>query len=174
MEKFLIAQLGRTVGLWGDLKLHLHTDFLEQFKIGSKLNSSNGILEIIKLNQKRDTVRFRGYETIDSAKKLTNTKIYASKDETLKNCNLKKDEFFWFDIIDCQIEENNTILGKVKEVQRFPQSDYLFINTSKELIEKGSPNSFLIPYIKERYILKVDIENKKIFTQDTKDILEES
>lgn len=174
MEKFLIAQLGRTVGLWGDLKLHLHTDFLEQFKIGSKLNSSNGILEIIKLNQKRDTVRFRGYETIDSAKKLTNTKIYASKDETLKNCNLKKDEFFWFDIVDCQIEENNTILGKVKEVQRFPQSDYLFINTSKELIEKGSPNSFLIPYIKEIYILKVDIENKKIFTQDTKDILEES
>ena len=23
----LIAQIGRTIGLWGDLKFHLHTDF---------------------------------------------------------------------------------------------------------------------------------------------------
>jgi len=36
-EKFFIAQLGKTHGLRGDLKLHLHTDFPEQFKVGMTL-----------------------------------------------------------------------------------------------------------------------------------------
>ena len=46
----LIAQIGRTIGLWGDLKFHLHTDFPEQFKVGNTYKSSRGDLTIADIN----------------------------------------------------------------------------------------------------------------------------
>ena len=49
-DSSLIAQIGRTVGLWGDLKFHLHTDFPEQFKIGTSYQSDRGTLTISDIN----------------------------------------------------------------------------------------------------------------------------
>jgi len=82
MKRFFIAQIGKTVGLHGDLKLHLHTDFPEQFKKGGIYPSDRGNLEIADINPKRGIVRFRGYESLESAKKLTNTKLYADEEQT--------------------------------------------------------------------------------------------
>ena len=75
--------------------------------------------------------------------------------------------------MDCIIIEDDNILGKVIDIQRMPLSDYLLIETSKELVEKKLSNQFLIPYIDD-YILNVDINNKKIFTKNSYLILENS
>ena len=43
-----VAQLGRLVGLKGELKLHLHCDFPEQFKKGKTFQTSRGeTLEVL-------------------------------------------------------------------------------------------------------------------------------
>jgi 16S rRNA processing protein RimM len=173
-KKFLIAQIGKTHGLHGDLKLHLHTDFPEQFKIGEIFNSSLGQLEISRINPKRATVAFKGYNDIDSAKKLTNAKIYSSIEETRQKCKLKDGEHFWFDLEGCSIIEDDTLLGVVTQVQRLSDTDYLYIQTSQELIKKENlPQNFLIPKI-DRFILSVDTENKIIKTKDAKEILKAS
>lgn len=173
MSKFFIAQIGRTVGLMGDLKLHLHTDFPEQFTAGSKFQSDRGELEVISYNKAREIIRFRGYESMDSAKKLTNTKLYASEEQTKEICNLKEGEYFWFDIIGCKIIENGEVLGIVKDIERLAVNDFLQIDTASELIENGMPKSFLIPYI-PRYVLNVNLETKEIEVCDAKSILENS
>ncbi len=172
-DYFFIAQIGKTVGLWGDLKFHLHTDFPEQFKIGSFFESDRGELEIVDINLKRGIIRFRGYEAIDIAKKLTNCKIYISQSKTEKECILSESEHFWFDIIGCDFYDNSEKLGKVSDIQRILDLDYLLISTSKSLIDEGFAKTFLVPYI-PRYIIKSDITLKKIETKDTKDILEAS
>jgi 16S rRNA processing protein RimM len=172
-EKFFIAQIGRTVGLWGDLKLHLHTDFPEQFRAGSTYQSSRGDLTVSDINFKRGTIRFVGYENIDAAKKLTNTKLYATQEQTKENCSLKEGEYFWFEVIGCSVEEAGEILGVVEEIQRMADTDYLFIKTDKKLVEAGFPKKFLLPYI-DRYILKTETETKTVHTRDAKDILEAS
>jgi 16S rRNA processing protein RimM len=41
------------------------------------------------------------------------------------------------------------------------------------LVKEGFSKSFLLPYI-DRYILTVNIEEKKIYTKDAKEILEAS
>jgi len=169
----LIAQIGRTIGLWGDLKFHLHTDFPEQFKIGSTYKSSRGNLTIADINFTRGTVKFIGYESIDSAKKLTNVKIFADERQTRETCKLNEGEYFWFDIIGCTLKQDNEILGKVTDIQRMVDTDYLHIKTDDLLIKEEFPKSFLLPYI-ERYIVTVDIEEKIIYTKDAKDILEAS
>ncbi len=172
-KKFFIAQVGKTHGLHGDLKLHLHTDFPEQFKVGYSFESSVGRLTISRINLKRGTIAFRGYDNIDIAKKLTNAKLYASLDETKERCHLKEGEYFWFDLEGCRIIQDNIILGVVKEVQRLADINYLYIKTDKSLIDKGFSNSFLIPNI-DRYIISTNIEDKIITVEDGMDILEAS
>ncbi|SFZ97845.1 16S rRNA processing protein RimM [hydrothermal vent metagenome] len=172
-EQFYIAQIGRTIGLWGDLKLNLHTDFPEQFQIGSTFKTDRGELTISDINFKRGTVRFVGYESIDSAKKLTNAKMYTDLEKTKENCNLKDGEFFYFDIEGCTVVQDELVLGKVDDIQRMVDIDYLVINTDDALVEEGFSKNFLLPYI-DRYVVKSNIEEKKIYTKDAKDILEAS
>lgn len=173
MNRFFIAQIGKTVGLWGDLKFHLHTDFPEQFKIGQTYQSDRGPLEIIDINQARGLIKFRGYETLESARKLTNAKLFATEEETLKNCELAEGEHFWFDVIGASVVENEEILGTVTEIQRMLDVDYLLVKTDAALVDAGLPSSFLIPYI-PRYISRTETESKRVVTKDAKEILEAS
>jgi 16S rRNA processing protein RimM len=66
------------------------------------------------------------------------------------------------------------LLGKVKEIQRYPLNDYLEIETSSELVEKGHPKVFLIPHIFDKYVLNININDKKIEVKDSLIILENS
>jgi 16S rRNA processing protein RimM len=172
-QKLFIAQVGKTHGLYGDLKLHIHTDFPEQFKVGLTFDSSAGRLEISRINPKRGTIAFRGYDGIDYAKKLTNTKLYSSIEETKERCKLKEGEHFWFELEGCDVLEDGEVLGRVKEVQRLAGVNYLFIITDAELIRSGFAKSFLIPNI-DRYIISVDVDKKIILVKDGKEILEAS
>jgi 16S rRNA processing protein RimM len=172
-EQFYIAQIGRTIGLWGDLKLNLHTDFPEQFKVGATFKTDRGELTISDVNFKRNTIRFQGYESIDSAKKLTNAKIYTDLEKTQENCILNEGQYFYFDIEGCTVVQGDLILGVVNDIQRMVDTDYLVIDTDEALVKEGFSKSFLLPYI-DRYILTVNIEEKKIYTKDAKEILEAS
>jgi len=169
----LIAQIGRTIGLWGDLKFHLHTDFPEQFKVGNTYKSNRGDLTIADINFTRGIIRFIGYESIDSAKKLTNTKLFANEEQTKENCELGEGQHFWFDVIGCTVKQDDEVLGSVDDIQRMADTDYLTVTTDEHLVEAGLSKNFLLPYI-ERYIIKVDTEEKIVYTKDAKDILEAS
>ena len=172
-DKFFIAQLGRTVGLWGEVKLHLHTDFPEQFQVGETYSSSKGPLTISDLNQTKGTVKFVGYDGVDYAKKLTNVKIYATKEETKESCNLLDGEYFWFDIIGSIVYEGSEQIGLIEEIQRMSDTDYLSIKTVDSLVDLGMPKTFLLPYI-DRYVIGFDVEAKRLDVRDAKDILEAS
>lgn len=173
MQRFFIAQVGKTVGLRGDLKFHLHTDFPEQFKIGQHYRSDRGDLEITALDSARGTIRFRGYEDRESARRLTNVKLYADREQTVKNCKLKEGEHFWFEIIGASVMEGDELLGSVTDIQRLLDTDYLLVKTDNHLVDEGLPANFMIPYI-PRYILEADTESGKILTRDSREILEAS
>ena len=174
MNKIYIAKLGKAVGLKGQQKLHIDSDFPEQFKKDTILTTDkNQELKIESYNSKSNTVKFVGIDTIEQAKKLTNKQLFVSQEDTRDMCNLGKKQFFWFDIIGCDVEEDGELLGKVDDVQRMPLSDYIQVVTSKELQDKKFADIFLLPYIDE-YIIDVDINNKSINVKGAKDILEAS
>lgn len=176
MEKDIyIAKLGKTIGLNGTLKIYIESDFPEQFKKGATFISNRNLkLTIEQYNPQRDTVKFENINDVDEAKKLVNQQLFTSKESSRENCNLDANEYFWFDIIDCKVIENGKELGVVKDIHRYPVDDYLEIKTSKELIEKGLPKQFLLPYIIDTYIDKVNLEGKEILTRGAFDILENS
>ncbi len=168
-----VATIGKTVGLKGELKLHLQTDFPEQFKTGKTFKTKTSQLTIDSFNKKRLLVKFKGYDTPEIAKKLTNQKLYTTVEQTKKDCTLKEGEFFWFDIQGCEIIEDGIKLGKVVDIDRILDTDYLKIQTDVNLTEKKLPKSFLLPY-NDRYIVEVDINNKTIKTKQAYNILQAS
>jgi len=169
-----VALLGKTVGLKGFVRLHNRGDFPDQFKKNTVFYDMDGSKLIVKnYNCANDTIVFYGFEDVDSAKTLTNKIIYTTKEETRKNCKLKKGEFFYFDIIGCEIYENNQRLGEVEDIDEVGANHLFLVKTDENLITKGLEKSFYIPYI-DIYVEKVDVENKKIYTKNAILILENS
>ncbi len=174
-EKLLhIATIGKTVGIHGDMKLHLKCDFPEQFVKGATflINKSERItLSDVDLN--RGLVRINSIANPEDAKKFTNAKLFTTYEETRKNCHLEEGEYFWFDLEDCEVYEDGKCLGRVKEIERFNTTNYLSIVTDASLVESGLAKSFLVPFI-EPFKVEVDIENKRITLSGAVDILEAS
>lgn len=174
-DKIYVAKLGKTVGLKGYLRLFIDSDFPQQFQKNATFSTNKNItLKIEDYNPKTELVKFENYDDIDKAKKLTNEFLYTTLEETKENCKLNKNEYFWFDIVSCQVMENDTILGEIIEIHRYPITDYLEIKTEKSLVQKGLAKTFLIPYDLENYIISVNLESKTITSKNCLDILENS
>ncbi|WP_456382794.1 ribosome maturation factor RimM [Hydrogenimonas sp.] len=172
-ERLPVARIGKTVGLRGDLRLNLLTDFPEQFKKGARFMSDRGDLIVRSYNPERGTVRFEGIEEVEEAKKLTNAYLYTTKEAGEKACDLKEGEYFWYQIIGLTVEEEGETLGRVGDIERLAGTDYMVVETASDLAETGAPDSFLIPFI-DRYVDRVDLEEKKVLTRGAKAILEAS
>lgn len=169
-----IATLGRTVGLHGDMKFHDKSDFPEQFVAGATFYTKDGkTLTIHSINEDRGLIRIEGFESMESAKKLTNTKLYTTMQATREQCELEEGQHFWFDIVGCEVYEADQRLGVVKEIERIGITDYLSIKTDDVLVNEGESKNFLVPY-HEPFILKTDIDAKRIDVTGALDILSAS
>ena len=174
MENVYIAKLGKTVGLKGEIKIFLQSDFPEQFRVNASFATNKKTTLVVEsFNEKRGVIKFKNIDSIESAKRLTNTEIFTSIEQTKESCNLQKKQYFWFDIKDCKILENDEDLGKVVEIHRYPLGDYLEIKTSETYLDKSLAKTFLIPYTDE-YVISVDLDTKRIFVKDSLAILENS
>lgn len=175
MDIIYVGKIGKTVGLKGQMKLHIDTDFPDQFKKNATfITHKKQELKIESINLTSKTVKFFGIDSIEDAQKYINTQLLCSKEDTIQNCKLEEKQFFWFDIEDCNVFEDGKLLGKIKEVHRYPIDDYLEVETSSELLEdKESAKSFMIPY-NDNYVLDVNIETKTINVQNSIDIFEAS
>ena len=110
---------------------------------------------------------------MESAKTLTNAKLYSTQEQTRERIELAEGEHFWFEIIGCRVVEGDEVLGEVAAIDRMADTDYLAITTAPALVEAGLPKSFLLPYI-PRYIVRADTDARRIETRDARDVLEAS
>ncbi len=168
-----VAKIGKTVGLDGKLKLHLSTDFPEQFKKGATFYSLGEELVIESYEVASSVVKFKNFNDVDKAAKLTNRTISTTMDNTRESCRLGKDEFFWFDIVGLFVVENGEMLGVVSSIERYGATDYFFVKTDAKLVDEGMAKSFLLPY-QDRFVSSISLEEHKIFANYAKDILSES
>jgi 16S rRNA processing protein RimM len=169
-----IATLGRTVGLHGDMKLHLHTDFPEQFIPGETFFTKERTPIVFDdVNLERELVRLRGIDTPEAAKRYTNTMVYTTYGRTREVCRLEPGQYFWFDIVGAEVKEEGVPLGKVLEIERIGAVDYLQIKTDDAFVKKGLPKQFLVPY-QPPFIVKVDTDEGVIELSGALGILEAS
>ncbi len=173
-ELLHIATIGKVVGLKGDMKLHIKSDFPEQFISGNSfLLNKKETITLSDVNHERGLIKIKGYTTPEDARKFTNAKLYTTYEETRKNCHLEDGEYFWFDIEGCDIYEDGKLLGNVSEIDRLLDNNYLKIKTDEQLVSNGYSKSFLLPY-NDNYISTTNVKDKKITVIGGMDILEAS
>lgn len=169
-----IATIGKTVGIKGDMKFHIKTDFPEQFVNGSSfLINKNERITLSEVDLDRLLVKVNAITNPEDAKKFTNAKLFTTREETRKNCHLDEGEYFWFDLEDCKVYENDKLLGTVREVERIAITNYLNITTNESLVKEGFAKNFLVPFTVP-FKVNVDIEKKIIILNGAMDILEAS
>ncbi len=167
-----VAIIGKSVSFKGECKLHITSDFPNQFKKNASFMDEKKNTYIIEyFHKNRSLVKFENINSDEDIKKLANLKLYVSKEDTRKNCHLNKDEFFYFDIMDCEIIENDEVLGVITDISEISTMNYFQIKTSKDLSHIAK--IFMLAY-DDKYIVKMDVENKKIYVKDAKIILENS
>jgi len=168
MDRFVIAKIGKTVGLKGELKLHLLSDFEEQFQKGASFETDKGLLIIKSYNPRRRLILFDGFESIESAKRLTNLYLYSDEEKTRKSCPLGEGEKYWFELIGLEVIEDGKSLGTIIDIDRIAGIEYFKVKTSNPY--KHIAKTFLIPNIDE-YVIKKD---DALYTKDCMGILEQS
>ena len=156
------------------MKLHIKSDFPEQFVSGAEfyLDSKHKI-KLDNVNPDRAAVRLEGCSTPEATKKFINAKLYTTHEATRDSCELEEGEFFWFDIIGCVVYEDGRELGRVKDIDRLGELDYLLIETDDILVARGNAKTFLIPY-QPPFIVKTDVNAKRIEVAGGFDLLEAS
>ena len=173
-ELIHIATIGKAIGLKGEMKLNLFTDFPEQFKKNASFETSkNTTITISKVNHNKPSIYINGIDSVEDAKRYTNVKLYSTQSKTREDIKLNDGEYFYFDLIDSKVFEGELLLGTLSEIDRIGINNYFKIDTTKELQDKGLAKSFLLPYL-DKFILDVDIDSKTIKVQNGLDILEES
>jgi 16S rRNA processing protein RimM len=171
-NKIPIAKIGKTYGVKGWVKVHFLTDFPEQFKAGKTFEADKITLTIENINRKNNTIKFLDFNTPEEAKKLTNRTIYSDETQSHNDIKLKKDEYFWFEIIGSEVYEEDKLLGIVEDINRINDIDYIVVKVDKSMQTDGQPKRFLFDF--KRHIVEVDTKNKKLIVQDTIPILEAS
>ena len=169
-----IATIGKAVGLFGDMKLHIKSDFPEQFKKGAKFFiSKKRTIELLHVDSERSLIKIVGVNNPEDAKRFTNEKIYTTYEDTRKNVLLEDGQYFYFDIENCKVYEDGALLGVVDEVDRIGVMDYLEIITDQAFVDKKLSKTFLIPY-SDHFIVSVNVEKKTIEVKGGINILEAS
>ena len=168
-ELVLVARLGRVVGVKGFVRLHNFSDFPQQFKRGVSFFDKENKAYTIKERQ-GENVLFEGFESVEATKNLVNLELFQSVEESRKSCKLKKDEYFYFDIIGLKVLENELLLGVVKDI--LESRNHLFLIKSDEnLVKKGFASEFYLPYM-DFYIEKIDLQEGKICAKNALNLLE--
>ena len=155
MEKLKIGKIVGTHALKGELKIRSFSDFNDQrFVVGHKLYLNEivdpFIIKTVRVHKGNYLISFEGLQDINLVEKYVGYNVYGLKEDV----ELDDDEYFYDDLIGCQIINNDQEIGKVESVYFNGAHDVLTVQTANKKIA--------IPYV-DAFIENEDIENKKIF-----------
>lgn len=162
MEYVYIGKIVDTHGIKGELRIR--SDFEKKnkiFKKGISLYIGNNKIEekinTYRVHKEFDMVTFLDYDNINQVLKYLKEKVYVNRSDL----ELDEEEYLLDDLIGMEVIENEEVLGKIV--------DYVYNKNNILLVVSGKYN-FYIPYQGD-FIINVDVDNKKIFTENAKGLI---
>jgi 16S rRNA processing protein RimM len=157
-ERICVAQIGAAHGVRGEVKLRSFTEDPAAFTSYGPLESEDGKrrFEIETLRPAKDhfVARIAGVADRDAAAKLTNLKLYVSRDR-LPPVE-EDDTYYHSDLIGlAAVTQDGTALGTVKAVLNFGAGDIIEIATADGSLP------LMVPFISAA-VPTVDIKAKRI------------
>jgi 16S rRNA processing protein RimM len=152
-----LGKITSTHGIKGELKIKSDLEvknrvFVKNFRI--YIDEIEHVITSYRSHKQFDMI------TIDNIYDINEIYQYVGRDVFIKRADLKlnSDEYLLNDLLDFEVIWNDKVIGKVKSV---------LSNGANNLIKV---QDFYIPLI-DNYIKKVDLVNKKIYTNDVKELM---
>jgi len=154
-----IAKISTTYGVHGWIRVFPYTDYnshIFDYQPWYLSDTPDTIGTVIKVEDWKEhgrqiLVKFTEIDSPEKARLLTNKFITISRNQLPQ---LEKNEFYWSDLIGMTvINQHQEKLGEVVSIMETGSNDVLIV--------KGE-NEHAIPYLPDRVILKIDLENKVI------------
>lgn len=153
MNKYFdIGKIVNVHGIKGEVKIYPYTDHIELFNNLDYL-LIDGIKHAIsdtRIHQQMVLTHIENVDSRDEAIKFVNKVVYINREDGTK---LEKDSYYFVDLLDCEVFEDEISLGKIKDIIQTGSNDvYVVRKNSDEL---------LIPALKS-VVLEVDVMKKVI------------
>ena len=159
-EMIYIGKTVSTFGIKGELKVISDFEKCDKaYKIGNKIliNNIEHVISGIRYHKNYILLKIDNLNNINDILKYVGFNIYIKR----MDLHLEENEFLYKDLISSDVIDNDgSNLGKIIEAR---QGVNLLIKV------KGS-KEFYIPYVDE-YIIKFDLNNKKLYTKNAKDLI---
>lgn len=159
-EMIYIGKTVSTFGIKGELKVISDFEKCDKaYKIGNKIliNNMEHVISGIRYHKNYILLEIDDLKNINNILKYVGFNIYIKR----MDLHLEENEFLYKDLINSDVIDNDgSNLGKIIEVE---QGVNLLIKV------KGS-KEFYIPYVDE-YIISFDLNNKKLYTKNAKDLI---
>lgn len=102
----LVARIGRLVGVYGGLKLHILSDFPSIFQSGARFHTKLADIPTLRIARyERGVVEFEGFQSRESAARLVNVELFSTLAESQEMCALEKGEFLWQELFGVEVYE---------------------------------------------------------------------
>ncbi len=142
---------------FGELKVRNYSDNQKRFeelkKVLVLVHGEYQEFEIEKVRYQKDIVllKLKTIDTIEQAEKLKGSSIFIKREDAPK---LAEGSYFIADLIGCEVYENDTLIGVLKDIFTAGAADVY-------VIQRKGMDDLLLPAL-ESVILETDVENKKI------------
>lgn len=153
---YQLGEVIKTHGLNGEVNISLEVDFPDEYQnLESVFLEQQGklvpfFIDTIQINNNRALVKFDDIDSLDDAKDIVKAKLYLPLSSLPE---LEKGQYYFHDLIDCEVFENNMKLGIVKEV--------IDLNGNQLLAIDADSKEILIP-LKDEILTNVDTPNKRL------------
>ncbi len=155
---YVIGTIVSTHALKGEVKIYSTTDFKEErYKVGNILyiEKGNQMFEVkvksYRVHKDFELVSFENYNNINDVLELIKCKVYVHESQLH---DLESDEYYYHELIDSFVYNENNLIGKVIDVVNYGASDIL-------IIKSAQGKEIMIPFVDE-FIKEIDSENKTI------------
>jgi len=139
-------------GIAGDVNVKALTDFPQRFKQTRTVRIDEQEYSIVNATVANDRVilHFSGISDRTAAEKLRGKYLCVDQTSTVR---LPKNNYYVFDIVDCEVYEDDSLLGTV--------TDVLSTGSNDVYVVESPTGQLLIPALKQ-VVKMIDIANKRI------------
>lgn len=157
-----VGKIINTFGIKGELKIISDFEFKDrifkkEFPIYVGELKCKEIIDAHRIHKNYDLLVFNGYTNINEVLKYKGYKIYIDRCDL----NLKGDEYLLSDLIGFKVYDNTLEIGVIIDYEKTPNNVLFKVKGEK---------TFYIPEYSD-YIKEIDIENKKIVTNNGSDLI---
>jgi 16S rRNA processing protein RimM len=158
MDFIYLGKIVNTHGIKGEIRIlsdfdHKELVFVPKFHI--YVDKEEFIIKTYRVHKNYDMVTLEGITDINDALRLKGKNVYINRDDVI---GIIFDE----DYIDLEVYTDH-LIGKVSDIRKGIKYDFLVIKGKKE---------YLVPKIDE-FVKNIDFDNKKIYLNDIKGLIDE-